>query len=84
MPNTSKDSALREPKVRCSNLVVRRAFDLIEALEQEPHMGMEENETTWKAYANLVRALGGKPMRKWWEHRNRTPHNIYYKAKIPD
>lgn len=43
------------------------AFALIEALEAEPHLGMTESHDIWDAYSNLARALGGKPMRKWWK-----------------
>lgn len=53
----------------------QRAFDLIEALEAEPHLGMTESPNIWNAYVKLVRSLGGKPMRKWWTHRIRKSQN---------
>lgn len=59
----------KRPSANCSGA----AFDLIEALENEPHLGMTESPEIWKAYAKLVRRLGGKPMRKWWKQRTGKP-----------
>lgn len=43
------------------------AFEVIEALESEPHVGMDRNPALWKAYVKLAKAAGAKPMKKWWE-----------------
>lgn len=51
----------------------KEVFDLIEALEAEPHLGMTESRNIWNAYAKLVRAVGGKPMRKWWKKKSPNP-----------
>lgn len=51
------------------------AWNMVEALEQYPHVGISEERELWKAYRALVKHLGGKPMRKWWDKRTRKHPN---------
>lgn len=49
--------------------IKERIFELFEALEAEPHIGMADSKNIWKAYCKLMRSVGGNPMNPWWKNR---------------